>query len=87
MRVVYKKYGDKRMAERFRKVTSPLLMRRLTTDKSIVSDLPDKTQRNDLAVLLPDQAALYKQTVERCMESIENMTGEDSQTLFENVRG
>ena len=76
------KYGDSRVAERFRKVTAPFLMRRLKTDKSIISDLPDKIERNELASLTPEQAALYQETVNRCMAVIEGMEGEDNQTLF-----
>ena len=76
------KYGDSRVAERFRKVTAPFLIRRLKTDKSIISDLPDKIERNELASLTPEQAALYQETVNKCMAVIESMEGEDSQTLF-----
>lgn len=76
------KYGDSRVAERFRKVTAPFLMRRLKTDKSIISDLPDKIERNELASLTPGQAALYQETVNKCMAVIESMEGEDNQTLF-----
>ena len=76
------KYGDSRVAERFRKVTAPFLMRRLKTDKSIISDLPDKIERNELASLTPEQAALYQETVNKCMAVIESIEGEDNQTLF-----
>lgn len=76
------KYGDSHVAERFRKVTAPFMMRRLKTDKSIISDLPDKIERNELAWLTPEQAALYQETVNKCMAVIESMDGEDSQTLF-----
>ena len=76
------KYGDSHVAGRFRKVTAPFLMRRLKTDKSIISDLPDKIERNELASLTPEQAALYQETVNKCMAVIESMEGEDSQTLF-----
>ena len=76
------KYGDSHVAERFRKVTAPFMMRRLKTDKSIISDLPDKIERNELASLTPEQTALYQETVNKCMAVIESMEGEDSQTLF-----
>lgn len=76
------KYGDSRVAERFRKVTAPFMMRRLKTDKSIISDLPDKIERNELALLTPDQVALYQETVNKCMAVIEGLEGEDNQTLF-----
>ena len=63
-------------------VTAPFLMRRLKTDKSIISDLPDKIERNELASLTPEQTALYQETVNKCMAVIESIEGEDSQTLF-----
>ena len=76
------KYGDRRVADRFRKVTAPFMMRRLKTDKSIIADLPDKIERNELVTLTSEQAALYQETVSKCMAVIEGMEGEDSQSLF-----
>ncbi len=76
------KLGDTRVAERFRKVTAPFMMRRLKTDKNIISDLPDKIERNELATLTPAQAALYQETVNTCMAVIEGLEGDDNQTLF-----
>ena len=72
------KYGDSHVAERFRKVTALFLMRRLKTDKSIISDLPDKIERNELASLTPEQATLYQKTVNKCMAVIESIEGEDN---------
>lgn len=74
--------GDQSVAAKFRKVTAPFMMRRLKTDKNIISDLPDKIESNEWAQLTAEQAALYQQTVKRCMNTIEDMDGEDSQSLF-----
>ena len=76
------KEGDQNTAARFRKVTSPFMLRRLKTDKSIISDLPDKVERNEWALLTTDQAALYQKTLEKCMEVIEGIEDCDSQSLF-----
>ncbi len=76
------KFGDKHVAERFKKVTAPFMMRRLKTDKSIISDLPDKIERNEFASLTAEQAALYHETLTRCMSVIEGIEGDDSQSLF-----
>jgi len=46
-----------------RKLVSPYILRRLKTDKSIISDLPDKTELKVFCGLSPAQAKLYKQTV------------------------
>ncbi|MEO6758010.1 MAG: SNF2-related protein, partial [Saprospiraceae bacterium] len=37
---------DEQALRRFRKVTAPFVLRRLKTDKSIISDLPDKVEQN-----------------------------------------
>lgn len=46
-----------------RKLVSPYILRRLKTDKSIISDLPDKTEIKVFCGLSVEQAKLYKQTV------------------------
>lgn len=74
--------GDKAVAERFRKVTAPFMMRRLKTDRSIISDLPDKVTRNYTPSLTPSQAALYDQVVQEYMAALEDVSGEDGSTLF-----
>ena len=76
------KDGDLNVVERFRKITAPFMLRRLKTDKSIISDLPDKIECDEFAPLTASQAALYQKTLNRCMALIEGLEGEDSQTLF-----
>lgn len=76
------KDGNAIVAERFRKVTAPFLMRRLKSDKSIISDLPDKIERNEYAYLTAGQTALYQETLNKCMELIEGIEDTDSQSLF-----
>ena len=58
-------------------------MRRLKTDKSIISDLPDKIEHDEYILLTPSQAALYQQTLEEAMKGIEDIKeGEDTQAMF-----
>ena len=75
-------YGDARLANKFRAVTSPFLLRRLKTDKSIISDLPDKIEQNDYSRLTPVQAGLYESTLREGMSAIESITGDSAQQLF-----
>jgi SNF2 family DNA or RNA helicase len=63
--------GDTAVAERFRKVTAPFMMRRMKSDKSIIADLPDKIEQNQYAVLTKQQAALYEKTLDAAMKEIE----------------
>ncbi len=66
---------DQQALRRFRKVTEPFVMRRLKTDKSIISDLPDKVERDQFCTLSPEQAALYENQVEVVMKKIESSEG------------
>jgi SNF2 family DNA or RNA helicase len=74
--------NDASVAEKLKKVTGPFMMRRMKTDKSIISDLPDKIEMNCFASLTKDQASLYSKTLEECMNAIEGVEAKDHQGLF-----
>lgn len=61
--------------ERFRKVTAPFIMRRLKTDKSIISDLPDKIETDQICSLTKEQSALYQNVVEMIMKELKDSEG------------
>lgn len=48
-----------------RAALSPFILRRLKTDKSIISDLPEKIEKNEYISLSPRQVALYRSEVSR----------------------
>ena len=76
-------FNDENVVSRFRKITSPFMMRRMKSDKSIISDLPDKVEQNQFALLTKQQAALYEKTMRAAMEEIEGIAdGSDNQSLF-----
>ncbi len=61
----------KRLAERphnpygpLRDLVRPYILRRLKSDKSVISDLPDKTELRAFCALSRKQAALYQQSVD-----------------------
>lgn len=60
--------NDVETAEKLKKVTAPFLMRRLKSDKSIISDLPEKIEIDSFATLTKDQTSLYEKTLEKAME-------------------
>lgn len=74
--------GSKEVAERFKAITAPFMLRRLKSDKSIISDLPDKIERDEYASLTSDQSALYQQTLNEAMREIEGVEGKDHASLF-----
>jgi len=65
------KENNERVAETFKKITAPFMLRRLKTDKSIISDLPDKIIQDEYAELTKAQAALYQKTLEHFMQELE----------------
>ncbi len=74
--------GDTARASLFRRITSPMMMRRLKTDKSIISDLPDKIEQDEYAMLTPRQAAIYQQVLNESMRVIESIDQDDNSQLF-----
>jgi len=76
------KLNDIEVAEKLKKVTAPFLMRRLKSDKSIISDLPDKIEIDSFASLTKEQAGLYEKTLEKALAEIEGITSTDQQSLF-----
>jgi non-specific serine/threonine protein kinase len=58
-----------------RKLVQPYILRRLKTDKSVIADLPDKTEVNAYCLLTKHQAALYQQSVDEMRKTIQEMDG------------
>lgn len=73
---------DEECTARFRRITAPFMMRRLKSDKDIISDLPDKIEKNEYATLRPEQAALYQSTLNEAMATIEAINPDDPNLLF-----
>lgn len=74
--------NDSDVADKLKKVTAPFLMRRLKSDKNIISDLPDKVEIDSFASLTKEQAGLYEKTLEKAMMEIEGVQTTDQQSLF-----
>jgi non-specific serine/threonine protein kinase len=64
---------DERYAP-LRRLIQPYLLRRLKTDRSIVDDLPDKTEVKAFCLLAGPQAALYQTTVDELERAIARVT-------------
>lgn len=61
---------DQNKLETFIKITSPFILRRLKTDKSIISDLPEKMESDHIAFLTKEQSTLYQSVIEALMPNI-----------------
>ncbi|NJP32968.1 ATP-dependent helicase [Micromonospora sp. HSS6-12] len=69
------RHGDAEAAERLRRITGPFVLRRLKTDSSIISDLPEKLEMEVVCNLTAEQAALYRAVVDDMMARIESSDG------------
>ncbi|WP_338874305.1 SNF2-related protein [Spirosoma sp. SC4-14] len=66
---------DHQKLDLFRRITSPFLLRRVKTDRSIISDLPDKIENNQFCSLTTEQAALYESVVQESLRAIQEKDG------------
>jgi non-specific serine/threonine protein kinase len=58
-----------------RELVRPYILRRLKTDRTVIADLPDKTEVKAFCSLSRKQAALYEQAVEDLADQLENAEG------------
>src|SRR3954454_11174504 len=58
-----------------RELVRPYILRRMKTDKSVIADLPDKTEIKAYCPLSRKQAALYEQTVSDLAEALQDSEG------------
>jgi non-specific serine/threonine protein kinase len=58
-----------------RQLVRPYILRRLKTDKNVISDLPDKSELKSYCQLTKAQVALYQKSVESLSREIEGLDG------------
>ena len=68
-------YSDANASGRLRRITSPFILRRLKTDRSIIADLPDKLEMKVFCNLTKEQASLYEAVVNDAQKAIESAEG------------
>jgi len=69
------RYRDRRKGELLKDLTRPLILRRLKTDRSIISDLPEKVEMKVLYNLTREQATLYEAIVKDMIGQIDSSEG------------
>jgi SNF2 family DNA or RNA helicase len=62
-------------ADRLKRITGPFVLRRLKTDKLIVSDLPEKFEMKALCPLTKEQASLYTAVIKETEEALKSSEG------------
>lgn len=65
-----------------RQLTQPYILRRLKTDKRVISDLPDKTELTAWCTLTKPQAALYESSVVELAQRLRDAEGIERRGLI-----
>ena len=66
---------DEEVLSKFKKITSPFILRRHKTDKNIINDLPDKIVNDIYCNLTVEQAAMYEETLNVLIRDVEDSEG------------
>jgi len=69
-RLPIERYGDMSSLRDLKARVGPFILRRLKTDQSIISDLPEKVELHEWVGLSAEQVKLYRRTVEESLEAI-----------------
>jgi len=69
--VPIERHADEDATAALKRLTGPFILRRLKTDRSVISDLPDKLEMKVWCNLTAEQATLYQATVEEMLARIE----------------
>ena len=69
------RFKETSRAAKLKMSVSPFVLRRLKTDKNVISDLPEKMVLNEYCYLSKPQAVLYEKTLNEMMEKISGFTG------------
>ena len=69
------RFKENSRAGKLRMSISPFVLRRLKTDKHVISDLPEKMVLNEYCYLSKGQAVLYEKTLNEMMTKISGFTG------------
>ncbi|MET7329107.1 DEAD/DEAH box helicase [Nonomuraea sp. NPDC005650] len=66
---------DEQAARALKRATGPFILRRVKTDKSIISDLPEKLEVKEWCPLTTEQATLYQAVVDDMLAKIDDSEG------------
>ena len=69
------RFKENSRAAKLKMSVSPFVLRRLKTDKNVITDLPEKMVINDYCYLSKSQAVLYEKTLNEMMDKISGFTG------------
>jgi len=73
--VPIERYREQDAADRLRALTQPFVLRRLKTDRTVISDLPEKFEMKVPCTLTREQGTLYQAVVDEMLRLIDETDG------------
>ncbi|MBY0310941.1 MAG: DEAD/DEAH box helicase [Phycisphaerales bacterium] len=73
--VPIERYHDKLRGAQLRGLVQPFILRRLKSDPTVITDLPDKVESKEYCYLTPEQATLYQTCVADMLGAAERAEG------------
>ena len=73
--VPIERYSDNERTDELRRLVQPFLLRRLKSDPTIISDLPEKNEMVVYCSLTREQAALYEKVVQKSLVELNRTDG------------
>jgi SNF2 family DNA or RNA helicase len=64
------RHNDEDAARRLRQLTQPFILRRMKTDPTVITDLPEKQEMKVYVHLSPEQATLYESVVQDTLRQV-----------------
>ncbi len=71
------RFQDEATAKKLQRLLSPFLLRRLKSDKSIISDLPEKNEMKIYLTLSTEQKRVYSTVVSNTLQQVESLPTTD----------
>ncbi len=66
---------DEGAAQRLQRATGPFILRRLKTDRAVITDLPEKVETKEFCPLTREQATLYEAVLREAEQALEAAEG------------
>ena len=73
--VPVERYRDKGRAAQLRNLVRPFILRRLKTDPTVISDLPEKVETKEMCRLTSEQVTLYESCVRTMLGEVDRSEG------------
>lgn len=73
--VPIERYHDRHKGSQLRGLVQPFVLRRLKTDPTVITDLPEKVESKEYCYLTPEQATLYQACVSDMLQAAERAEG------------